>query len=112
MKLNCETKFEQRKDKGSAKLIGELVTGKGNGAVDGENSGMTADVTELGVGIAGKYFAAIAAEKLDGGGGVERGRVGACVVIGRSGHKFVCNEREIRGGRLIWLWNQDFFKPM
>lgn len=44
------------------------LTGEGDGAVDGEDAGLTAVVAEHAVGVAGEDFAAVAAEELDGGG--------------------------------------------
>lgn len=43
--------------------------GKGNGAIDGEDAGLAAEVTELAVGVTGEDFAAVATEELDGGVG-------------------------------------------
>ena len=49
--------------------IREVLTGEGDGVVDGEDTGFATLVTELAVGITGEDFSAVTTEELEGGGG-------------------------------------------
>lgn len=59
--LSTRTRNE-RDEKGNT---GSELTGKGNGAGNGEDAGFAAEITELAVGITGEDFAAVAAEEFE-----------------------------------------------
>lgn len=56
------TRTESTNEKGNT---GSELTGKGNGAVNGEDAGFAAKITELAVWITGEDFAAVAAEEFE-----------------------------------------------